>query len=391
MGGVEYIVEVVSFEKGANPGFVLQVHPALPFDFTLRVGSTNLESSSATATVYNDGVGFYKWDGTTNPNWTDRQVVDVELDVPLIDICGHSPAVAAAIVEATPSFDFCHITSQLDLAGITELDLTGKSGYGLKAGDFAGLSGLTRLDLSGYALSGLRPQLPPGVFDGLHNLETLDINDTHLMSLSRGIFEDLSNLIELDLNNTLLQSDSVPVGAFDGLYSLEILRIADGGYEDGGINLRDQDIFRGLDNLRVLDVRPSKQLQAAPLSFLPLTSLTTYNGEDYTRPVDAPKNLTATMEDFPGDSSRKKVTLTWEAPDGVSGITGCRILPTHRGQPSDDLYAHPIASVGSNTLTYVHGASDGIPPESPNGFNCTYYVVAITADGDGFPAQVFVP
>ena len=111
--------------------------------------------------------------------------------------------------------------------------------------------------------------MPPGVFGGLHNLETLDINDTHLMSLSRGIFEDLSNLIELDLNNTLLQSDSVPVGAFDGLYSLEILRIADGGYEDGGINLRDQDIFRGLDNLRVLDVRPSKQLQAAPCPSCP--------------------------------------------------------------------------------------------------------------------------
>ena len=44
---------------------------------------------------------------------------------------------------------------------------------------------------------------------------------------------------------------------------------------------------------------------------------------------------------------------------------------------------------GSNTLTYVHGASDGLEA-GPNGFNFTYYVVSITADGDGFPAKVFV-
>ena len=65
-------------------------------------------------------------------------------------------------------------------------------------------------------------------------------------------------------------------------------------------------------------------------------------------------------------------------------------LPTHRGQPDNSRYAIPIATVGSNARTYVHGTSSGIPSESPNGFSFTYDVVAITADGDGFPAKVNV-
>ena len=122
-------------------------------------------------------------------------------------------------------------------------------------------------------------------------------------------------------------------------------------------------------------------------------------------------NLSATIVDFiSGDSSRKKVVLRREAPAKVSGVTGYRGcprtevsevflnkpllfgpgLPAHRGQPDLSRYACEIATVGSNAPTCVHGASDGIGPESPNGFHFTYYVVAITADGDSFPAKVFV-
>ena len=65
--------------------------------------------------------------------------------------------------------------------------------------------------------------------------------------------------------------------------------------------------------------------------------------------------------------------------------------PAHgQGQPDNSRYAYEIATVGSNAPTCVHGASDGIGPESPNGFHFTYYVAAITADGEGFPAKVGV-
>ena len=92
--------------------------------------------------VDSDGVGFYTWSGT-NPNWGEGATVDVKLDIGLIDICDRSPAVAHAIKAATPSFDYCHMTSVLDLDDVTELDLPNGRGTGLKVGDFAGLSGLT--------------------------------------------------------------------------------------------------------------------------------------------------------------------------------------------------------------------------------------------------------
>ena len=228
--------------------------------------------------IDSDGVGQYTWSGT-NPNWASGAMVDVKLEVPLINICARSPAVAHAIKSATPSFDYCHMTSPIDLAGLTDLDLPNGKGTGLKVGDFAGLSGLTRLDLSRYDLGGLWPQLPVGVFDGLDSLTHLDISHTHLMSLDLGVFGGLSNLVELDLTDTLLQARYVPVGVFDDLDSLEILRMAYGGYQDRGITFVDEDIFRGLDTLRELDVRPIRPPDDV---LAPLTSLETLNGQGYT-------------------------------------------------------------------------------------------------------------
>ena len=255
VGGVEYRVNMVIFDNIGN-SFVLRVAPALPYNaFTLTLGSTELLSSNATVSIGGDGSGQYTWSGT-DPSWASGVTVDVKLDIGLIDICGRPSAVADAIVKATPSFDFCHMTSQLDLAGITELDLSG-------------------VDLGGHSWN----QLPVGVFDGLDSLEVLDLSDTHLQNLNRGIFGGLSNLIELDLSDTLLQGNDVPVGVFDGLDSLEILRIADAGYRGRGINFVDEDIFRGLDTLLELDVGPIRPPDDV---LAPLTSLKTLNGEDYT-------------------------------------------------------------------------------------------------------------
>ena len=377
VGGVEYTVKQLE-DFDAQSVIVLSVSPA-GLQLELETGGVTYGAGDAQVST-SGGTSTYRW-SRTGTRWSFNTQVDVKLHLPLINICSRPSAVADAIVKATPSFDFCHMTSQLDLANIT------------------------RLDLSGVDLGGLSPQLPPGTFDGLHSLETLDISDTHLLSLSIGIFEGLSNLTELDLSDTLLQRNSVPVGAFDGLDNLEVLRIANAGYMGRGINLLHDDILGNLGNLRELDVRPSQPHLAAPRSLMPLASLTTYNGASYTRPADPPKNLTANMEDFPGDSSRKKVTLTWEAPDGVSGITGYRILRTDTSHPlkvtrrtgsqtSYDYdysrYAYDIATVGSSTLTYVHGASDGIKAGRDGEFTFTYYVAAITAGGDSFPVKVFV-
>ena len=281
VGGVQYTVRDISFEKGTNLRFVLDVTPALPYDsFTLTLDGTVLLSGDATVTVNDSGSATYYWSGRPNPNWASGSTVDVKLDIGLIDICDRSQVVADAIVAATLSYDFCHMVSPFDLPDITELDLTGKSGYGLKAGDFAGLSGLEILNLSGYSLGGHTwNQLPVGLFDGLDNLEVLDLSDTNLLNLNRGIFGGLSNLVELDLSDTLLDSTAVPVGVFDGLDSLEILRIANAGYRGRGIKFVDEDIFRGLNTLRELDVRPIRPHDDV---LAPLTNLETLNAQNYT-------------------------------------------------------------------------------------------------------------
>ena len=159
------------------------------------------------------GTQYELWSATADPNWASGAKVAVKLDIGLIDICDRSSAVAAAIKAATPSFDYCHMTSPLDLDDLTELRIPNGRGTGLKAGDFAGLSGLTRLDLSQYILS--LQQLPVGVFDGLDSLESLDLSHTDLLNLDRGVFEGLDNLVELDLSDTSLQRGTVPVGVFD--------------------------------------------------------------------------------------------------------------------------------------------------------------------------------
>ena len=409
VGGVQYAVGDVSYEKGANPRFTLGVAPALPYEsFTLTLGSTELLSSSATVEVNIDGSGIYHWSGT-NPNWNQGQMVDVKLDIELINICDRSPAVAHAIREATPSFDYCHTTSPIDLANLTELDLPGGRGTGLKAGDFEGLSGLTRLDLSYYELGGLRPQLPVGVFDGLDSLTHLDISHTGLMSLDLGVFEGLDNLVELNLSDTSLQRDSVPVGVFDPLDNLEVLRLKDAGYLGRGIHFFDDDIFRGLGNLRVLDMRPSNSYLTAPRAFMPLTSLETYNGRTYIRALDPPHNLTATMSTFSGDSLKRTVTLTWDLPPSYNPNFARRwqILRTDNGHPLKrrpqeegggyyydySRFAHEVGNVALSlsARTFTHGASDGIKA-GPNGFAFTYYVVLTGSGGVhlSFPARVFV-
>ncbi|WP_420445741.1 fibronectin type III domain-containing protein [Candidatus Poriferisodalis sp.] len=320
----------------------------------------------------------------------------------LFDICGRTAQVVQAILAATPGADSCDSVSWQGMAAITALEARVTKSGSLKWTDLDGLSGLTHLDLSGSLMSSLRSD----VFDSLISLVELDLSDTSLDSLPSDVFDSLGSLVELDLSdNQFLQTADWPAGIFDGLDSLETLRLANVGYEGRGIqfinNSHYNDFFDGLANLRELDVRPSTPHLGAPLALVPLTSLVTYNTQPYARPVDAPQNLTATMSDIAGSvmhrgtSFCKKVTLNWQAPAGVSGITGYKIMRIHYGHPVKSMrnpntdygrYGYDIAAVGANTTSYLH---EPLRPGA-NGHTFTYYVAAVTADGVGFPATVKV-
>ena len=395
VGGVTYKVNGLIYAKltGTNQ-YELLLSPALPYDaFTLTVGSTELQSSSATINVDGNGDGTYVW-SATNPSWSNNDKVDVKLDIGLINICKRSPAVAYAIKEATTSFDYCDVTSLLDLDDLTELRIPNGRGAGLKVGDFEGLSGLTHLDLSYYILG--NDGLPVGVFDGLDSLTHLDISHTGLLSLNRDVFDGLSNLEVLDLSDTRLQAGTVPVGVFDDLGgSLEVLRLTNESSVGGGVyrtsfSVLDDDFFDGLADLRELDLGDSDPLRDSPLSLLPLTALATYNGQPYTPPADPPTGL-----DYSSGRIEHRlelystecytVTLRWDPPSGVSGITGYRIL-RNLGNESLDRYARQIATTGADARTYVDGRGADVC-FGGDGIRADYYVAAITDDGDSFPTR----
>ncbi|WP_420622309.1 fibronectin type III domain-containing protein [Candidatus Poriferisodalis sp.] len=307
----------------------------------------------------------------------------------LYDICGRTAQVVQAILAATPGADSCDSVSWQDMAAITALDARVTKSRSLKWVDLDGLAGLTHLDLSDTSLD----SLPPGIFANLGSLTELDLSDNHL-----------------------LMSSDWHAGIFDGLDSLETLRLANVGYEGRGIQFINNNhyngFFEGLGNLRELDVGPSTPHLGAPLAFVPLTSLVTYNGQPYTRPVAAPQNLTAAISDIAGsvivrvrdDRGRltgekasfcKKVTLNWQPPAGAANITGYKIMRTHYGhpvisqrKPNTDYrrYGYDIATLAAGDRSYVH---EPLRPGA-NGHTFTYYVAAVTPDGVGFPAVVNV-
>ena len=82
--------------------------------------------------------------------------------------------------------------------------------------------------------------------------------------------------------------------------------------------------------------------------------------------------------------------MKWDAPTGVSGITGYRIL-RNLGTESLSRYAKQIATTGASARTFVDGRNaDVCFGGVGSGPNVSYFVSAITADGDSFPARVRV-
>ena len=86
-------------------------------------------------------------------------------------VCSRTSEVAEAIAAAVPGVTDCHNVSEIDLAAITELDLSNKSITSLQADDFAGMLSLTTLDLRNNQLS----SLPDGIFAGMTTLTSLQL------------------------------------------------------------------------------------------------------------------------------------------------------------------------------------------------------------------------
>ncbi len=87
-------------------------------------------------------------------------------------ICSRTQQVSDAITAAVPNITDCRNVSDVQLAAITSLDLSGMSIASLDARDFAGMLSLTTLNLSNNQLT----SLPDGIIAGLTNLEALNLS-----------------------------------------------------------------------------------------------------------------------------------------------------------------------------------------------------------------------
>ena len=112
-------------------------------------------------------------------------------------VCGRTPVVRDALVEAVSRVTRCEVVGSSDLQGIQSLDLSGSSIGSLKAGDFSGLSGLRTLDLSDNMLTSISLT----AFSSLVSLETLRLNGNQLNSFSSNALSSNRVLNELTLND----------------------------------------------------------------------------------------------------------------------------------------------------------------------------------------------
>ncbi len=116
-------------------------------------------------------------------------------------VCNRTIQVSDAIVEALQGIDDCRNVSDVHLATITSLDMSGMSVSTLNSDDFTGLLSLTSLNLSNNQLD----SLPDGIFVGLTSLTTLD--------LSGNTVDPLPFTISLQKVGTNMFKASLPSGA----------------------------------------------------------------------------------------------------------------------------------------------------------------------------------
>ena len=178
-------------------------------------------------------------------------------------ICDRTQQVHEAIVGVLSGVDDCAAVTDADLAGITHLQMVGKSIASLKSGDFAGLTSLEELRLNENDLE----SLPGTVFSGLTSLTTLNLNENDLESLLGTVFSGLTSLTTLELSYISL--DSLPDRLFSGLTSLTYLNL-----EGNDLESLPGTVFSGLTSLTNLRLS-SNDLDSLPGTvFSGLTSLT---------------------------------------------------------------------------------------------------------------------
>ena len=176
-------------------------------------------------------------------------------------ICDRTQQVQDAIIAKlnegldTPEVTDCTEVTAADLSGITgRMVLSIQEIPVLKSGDFEGLSNLDDLQLIDSGLE----TLPEDVFDGLTSLTHLFIiRNDDLGALPENIFDGLTGLTNLHVSGNEALGE-LPEDIFDGLTSLGFLHLA-----ENSLTELPEDIFDGLTGLQLLHLQ-NNQLTELP-------------------------------------------------------------------------------------------------------------------------------
>ncbi len=222
---------IVSLQQVGDGAFKAVITTGAPFKIVLPISVTNGSMSggatsvtipqgsteSAIFTVISTGTGTPKVAFGTLPRLPRNHFGYV---LSQSTVCNRTEQVAAAIAKAVDVSD-CSAVTEVDLATITILDLSGSAITSLNAGDFAGMFSLKTLYLDNNDLT----SLPDGIFDDLVSLGELFLNSNKLTTIPSGIFSNLTSLTNLYLQSNDLSS--LPSDAFDGLSSLRAINLQD--------------------------------------------------------------------------------------------------------------------------------------------------------------------
>ena len=173
-----------------------------------------------------------------------------------------------------PNVSDCADVTDVHLAAITgDLRLRDKGISVLQAGDFDGLSNLDVLDLQHNSLK----SLPQGVFDDLTKMNRLRLNNNQLTELSPDIFADLTGLENLHLGNNKLTT--VPANLLANNTKLVFISLYNNGLTELPAGL-----FDGRTNLKDLHLSKNRLTTLPAGLFADLTGISTLLLDDAVNP-----------------------------------------------------------------------------------------------------------
>ena len=200
------------------------------------------------------------------------------------------------------------------------------------------LTGLTSLEKLGYGVTAL----PEDIFDGLDNLEELDLGHNRIAELPAGIFDRLDSLERLQFHGN--QITALPTGIFDDLDNRHWINMA-----INEIAVLPDGLFTGLSNLTLVSVTSNTD---APFDIVV---------ELESRETDEGSEVYATVAK--GAPFPIAVTLTVADGDGTTGILSANTLTVPAGDtesdsasitPNDD-YPDASPAIGSLSFNYPRG------------------------------------